>query len=46
MGTFLNDNDIYTVVFKPISTTKFQIMIAETGNISQSLRFHFEAVAY
>lgn len=46
MGVFNQDNDIFTPVFLPISTTKFQVMIAETGNATQSIRFHFEAVAY
>ena len=46
MGTMNIDNDIYTAVFSPISTTKFEICIAEAGSGAQALRFHFEAVAY
>lgn len=44
-GAINLDNDIYSPVFSPISTTKFQIAIAEPGNSTQAVRFHFEAVA-
>lgn len=46
MGTFVTDNDIYPPVFLPITTTKFQIMFAETGGSNPIVRLHFEAVAY
>jgi hypothetical protein len=44
MGSINLDNDIYSPVFSPISTTKFQIAIAEPIDTSKALRFHFEAI--
>lgn len=39
-----NDNDISSVVFKPISTTQFQISMREITPVSQSLKIHMEVV--
>nr|WP_299067191.1 hypothetical protein [uncultured Allomuricauda sp.] len=41
MGT---DNDFRAIVFKPISTTKFQMFLEETAGSGQNLKIHIEAV--
>lgn len=43
-GDIRNDNDINGVVFKPISTTQFQISMKESANSFQNLKIHLEVV--
>ena len=38
------DNDVCVPVFKPISTTQFQIAFREISNNTQSLKVHLEVV--
>jgi len=38
------DNDIYGVVFKPVSTTQFQIAIKEASLSTNSIKLHLEVV--
>ena len=38
------DNDITQVIFKPISTTQFQISVREISSNPQSLKIHLEVV--
>jgi hypothetical protein len=38
------DNDITQIVFKPISTTQFQVSMREISSNPQSLKVHFEVV--
>jgi hypothetical protein len=43
-GALNQDNDANSVVFKPISTTQFQIAIKESAGGAQSLKIHLEVV--
>lgn len=43
-GTLNNDNDANSVVFKPISTTQYQVAIKESAGVGQSLKIHMEVV--
>lgn len=44
LGTLNNDNDISREVFKPVSTTQFQIGISEISSTIQSLKIHIEVI--
>lgn len=46
LGTANQDQQAAQGMFKKISTTQFYYIQAETGSATQSLRVHFEAVAY
>lgn len=39
-----DDNDVATPVFKPISTTQFQIGLRELANKTQSLKVHIQVI--
>ena len=43
-GALNNDNDVLSVVFKPISTTQYQIALKESASGIQSLKIHMEVV--
>lgn len=43
-GDIRDDNDINGVVFKPISTSQFQISMRESANGVQNLKIHLEVV--
>ena len=39
-----NDNDVCIPVFKPMSTTQFQMAVREVGTVVQNLKVHLEVV--
>lgn len=41
-----DDNDIASPVFKPISTTQFQVGFREIASLTQSLKVHLQVIAY
>lgn len=43
-GTLNQDDDANSVVFKPISTTQYQVAIKESAGGTQSLKIHMEVV--
>lgn len=44
IGTLNQDDDLNSIVFKPISTTKFQLAMKESAPGTQNLRVHLEVV--
>lgn len=46
LGLFTNDTDSFCPVFKPISTTQFDVAIRENTNVNKNLKFHLETIQY
>lgn len=44
LGDLDVDNSIRTIVWKPISATKFRFILQELAGANQNLRIHFEAI--
>lgn len=46
VGNISTDNDAGNPVFKVVDTTKFRVGLYEAASTAQSIRFHFETIAY
>ncbi len=44
LGNINNDSDINNIVFKPLSTTQFNLHISQSSSTTQSLKLHLEVV--
>lgn len=44
VGTFNNDNSIFPIPFKPISTTKGEILVEETTSVTQNIKIHVDVI--